>query len=205
MTLGELAKTSGYTEATIKFFLRENLLPAGEKVNERLADYSDSHTQRLRLVTALHDRIGLPYNDIKSVTEVLDNPDMHVYEALGRVQRLLIPKHSPSTNTNSIQNILTTNGINPASKGYVENLAGALSEAREEGFEFDEKTISAMIQSLRQIVELEMDTDIPRLKNDDEIVRYSALGMFYTASISRQLTLMIEQTLAREAMHPKQP
>ncbi|MFH8408215.1 MerR family transcriptional regulator [Streptomyces sp. NPDC018019] len=53
MRLAELSERSGVPTATIKYYLRERLLPPGERVTATTAEYGDAHLRRLRLVRAL--------------------------------------------------------------------------------------------------------------------------------------------------------
>lgn len=198
MTLSELVTRSGYAETTIKFFLREKLLQPGEKISERLASYDEPHLQRLRLVEALHEKLELSYHDIKRVTSELDKPGVNVYNILGIVQWLIVPKHTPSEDTKELSSMLEKNGVFTTEKAYVQNLAGTVEEANALGIPFHEHELEQMIKAIRTIVHLEMKSGIPLDRSNDEIVRYSALGMFYTSVVSQQLTRMIEQTEARK-------
>jgi DNA-binding transcriptional MerR regulator len=65
--LSELAETSGTSVATVKFYLREGLLPAGAPRGPRQADYDATHVERLRLVRALVDVGGLSLAAVKDV------------------------------------------------------------------------------------------------------------------------------------------
>ncbi|WP_392751266.1 MerR family transcriptional regulator [Streptomyces sp. LN590] len=82
MRLSELSKQSGVTTATIKYYLREGLLPPGERVSATQAEYDESHLRRLRLVRALIQVGRLP---VATAREVLGHVDD---EALGRTIRL---------------------------------------------------------------------------------------------------------------------
>ena len=53
MRLAELSERSGVSTATIKYYLREGLLPPGRRVNATTAEYDEEHLRRLRLVRAL--------------------------------------------------------------------------------------------------------------------------------------------------------
>ena len=55
MRISELSSRSGVPVATIKYYLREGLLPAGERTSATQARYGDAHVERLRLVRALVD------------------------------------------------------------------------------------------------------------------------------------------------------
>ncbi|WP_406145716.1 MerR family transcriptional regulator [Streptomyces sp. NBC_01012] len=82
MRLSELSEQSGVSTATIKYYLRERLLPAGARVTATQADYDEGHLRRLRLVRALLQVGRLP---VATAREVLT----HVDDAsLGRTIRL---------------------------------------------------------------------------------------------------------------------
>ncbi|AKJ10577.1 transcriptional regulator [Streptomyces incarnatus] len=82
MRLAELSRRSGVSTATIKYYLREGLLPPGRQVNPTTAEYDEAHLRRLRLVRAMIQVGGIP---VATVREVLRNVDDY---ALGRTIRL---------------------------------------------------------------------------------------------------------------------
>lgn len=82
MRLSELSEQSGVTTATIKYYLREGLLPPGQRVSATQAEYDESHLSRLRLVRALLQVGRLP---VATAREVLGHVDD---ESLGRTIRL---------------------------------------------------------------------------------------------------------------------
>ncbi|MFJ4917381.1 MerR family transcriptional regulator [Streptomyces sp. NPDC088726] len=82
MRLSELSERSGIKTATIKYYLREGLLPPGGRVSATQAEYDESHLRRLRLVRALLQVGRLP---VATAREVLKQADD---ESLGRTMRL---------------------------------------------------------------------------------------------------------------------
>jgi DNA-binding transcriptional MerR regulator len=68
--LSELAQQSGTSIPTIKFYIREGLLPAGA-TTPRQADYTEAHLERLRLVRALVDVGGLSLAAVGDVLAAL--------------------------------------------------------------------------------------------------------------------------------------
>lgn len=82
MRLAELSRRSGVSTATIKYYLREGLLPPGRQVNTTTAEYDDEHLRRLRLVRAMIQVGRLP---VATVREVLGHVDD---DSLGRTIRL---------------------------------------------------------------------------------------------------------------------
>jgi len=69
MWMAELSRRSGVPVATIKYYLREGLLPAGEATGATRARYDESHLDRLRLVRAL---VEVGQMSIARVREVLE-------------------------------------------------------------------------------------------------------------------------------------
>ncbi|MGW1589190.1 MerR family transcriptional regulator [Streptomyces sp. NPDC002386] len=82
MRLAELSERSGVSTATIKYYLREGLLPPGRQVNARTAEYDEEHLRRLRLVRAMIQVGRVP---VAKVREVLGHVDD---DSLGRTIRL---------------------------------------------------------------------------------------------------------------------
>ncbi|MFK4099194.1 MerR family transcriptional regulator [Streptomyces sp. NPDC019531] len=72
MRLAELSERSGVSTATIKYYLREGLLPPGRQINATTAEYDEEHLRRLRLVRAMIQVAGVP---VVKVREVLGHVD----------------------------------------------------------------------------------------------------------------------------------
>lgn len=84
MRVGELSRRSGVSVASIKYYLREGLLPAGERTSPNQASYDEGHVHRLRMVRALIDVGGLTVAATRDVLAAVDDPEVPLYEALGR-------------------------------------------------------------------------------------------------------------------------
>ncbi|MET8569044.1 MerR family transcriptional regulator [Streptomyces sp. NPDC004783] len=82
MRLADLSKRSGISVTTIKYYLREGLLPPGRQLNATTAEYGEEHLRRLRLVRALIQVGKVP---VATAREVLGHVDD---ESLGRTVRL---------------------------------------------------------------------------------------------------------------------
>ncbi|MEW2619923.1 MerR family transcriptional regulator [Streptomyces sp. NPDC048106] len=82
MRLAELSRRSGVSTATIKYYLREGLVPPGRQINTTTAEYDEEHLRRLRLVRAMIQVGRLP---VATVREVLGHVDD---DSLGRSIRL---------------------------------------------------------------------------------------------------------------------
>lgn len=83
MKISELAQRSGVALATVKFYLREGLLPAGEATGPNQAAYGEAHLHRLALIRTLKDVGGLSLNAIREVVRVVETPGISTFDALG--------------------------------------------------------------------------------------------------------------------------
>jgi DNA-binding transcriptional MerR regulator len=70
--LAELSQRSGVPRSTIKFYLREGMLPTGDPRARNQADYGTRHLERLELIRVLREVTGLPLEAIARVTKELD-------------------------------------------------------------------------------------------------------------------------------------
>jgi DNA-binding transcriptional MerR regulator len=91
MRISELSSGSGVPIPTIKFYLRESLLPPGRRVATNRAQYDEGHVRRLHLIRALVEVGGLPLGTVREVLEAVDDPDVPMHEALGIAHRSLGP------------------------------------------------------------------------------------------------------------------
>ncbi|MEV6364586.1 MerR family transcriptional regulator [Nocardia asteroides] len=86
MRISELSERSGIAVATIKYYLREGLLPPGARTSPNQASYDESHLRRLRLVRALIEVGGLPVATVGEVIAAVDSPELPMFHLLGVVQ-----------------------------------------------------------------------------------------------------------------------
>ncbi|MEY9849221.1 MerR family transcriptional regulator [Streptacidiphilus sp. MAP5-3] len=95
MQLSELSERSGVSTASIKYYLREGLLPAGTPVSARKAEYDDDHLRRLRLIRAMLSVGGMSVTQARDVLAVAEDPAFGRHERLGIAQYLLPPQVTP--------------------------------------------------------------------------------------------------------------
>ncbi|HZX08340.1 MerR family transcriptional regulator [Kribbella sp.] len=91
MRIGELSKATGVPVPTIKYYLREGLLPAGELSSPNQASYGEAHIRRLRLIRALIELAQVPVATVKEILESLDADTEPLHEQIGRAHRALTP------------------------------------------------------------------------------------------------------------------
>ncbi|MGX2994297.1 MerR family transcriptional regulator [Streptomyces sp. JNUCC 64] len=83
MRLAELSERGGVPTATIKYYLREGLLPPGRRLSATQADYDEGHLRRLRLVRAMIQVGRVPVARVREVLASMDDPSLDHHDRLG--------------------------------------------------------------------------------------------------------------------------
>ena len=89
MKIAALSEASGFSVPTLKFYLREGLLPAGRPTRVNQAEYGDAHLRRLRLIRALTELGGLGLADVRRVLAAVDDEDQPLHDTFGVAQDAL--------------------------------------------------------------------------------------------------------------------
>lgn len=89
MRISDLSRLSGVTIPTIKFYLREGLLPAGHRTAPNQAAYDEAHLRRLHLVRVLVEVGGLSLQGVRDVLEALERRDAPLHETLAAAHTAL--------------------------------------------------------------------------------------------------------------------
>jgi DNA-binding transcriptional MerR regulator len=87
--IAELSSRSGTSIPTIKYYLREGLLPSGTATGRNQADYGEEHLRRLRLIRALIDVGGLSVAAARDVLHAADSSEVPELDKLGAAQYAL--------------------------------------------------------------------------------------------------------------------
>ncbi len=91
MRVSELSRASGISVPTIKYYLREGLLPTGVPTARNQADYGEPHLHRLRLIRVLVDVGGLDLASVKAVLDAIADERLSAHELLGVAHHALGP------------------------------------------------------------------------------------------------------------------
>ncbi|RNG34018.1 MerR family transcriptional regulator [Streptomyces botrytidirepellens] len=99
MRLAELSERSGVSTATIKYYLREGLLPPGERLTATKAEYGEEHLRRLRLVRALIQVGRMPVATAREVLKAAEDESLSQHLRLGAAVWAL--PHGPGPDKNA--------------------------------------------------------------------------------------------------------
>jgi DNA-binding transcriptional MerR regulator len=91
MRISELSQESGLPIATIKFYLREGLLPPGERTARNQAAYGKDHLSRLHLISALTVVGRLPLSAVREIVTALEDRGTQLDGLCQVINKALIP------------------------------------------------------------------------------------------------------------------
>lgn len=91
MRISELATTAGLPIATVKYYLREQLLPPGRVVTERLAEYDEGHLRRLALLRILREVGDIPVARLRGLVAAVDDRRLSIHQLFGQACDAIAP------------------------------------------------------------------------------------------------------------------
>jgi DNA-binding transcriptional MerR regulator len=93
----ELSERSGVPIPTIRYYLREGLLPPGNLTSPNQATYDDAHVHRLTLIRALVEVGEMPIAAVGRLFSHLQEKDADEYVTLGLTQYALVRTAAPES------------------------------------------------------------------------------------------------------------
>jgi DNA-binding transcriptional MerR regulator len=92
----ELENKTGVGREAIRFYIREGMLPTPNKPTRNVAEYSEEHVRRIRLIKELQEKRFLPLKQVKAVLESSETRSLVASERMPGVE-LLLPALLDST------------------------------------------------------------------------------------------------------------
>ncbi|WP_067707615.1 MerR family transcriptional regulator [Nocardia yamanashiensis] len=176
MQISELAAQSGVPLPTVKFYLRTGVLMPGEATSATRAVYGEPHLRRIALIKAL-SHLGVPMTRIKSITEVIDQQDLPLLDALAVATASLPPavESTPDPVYPRARAILTSLGYSvPDDYPAVAQLELGLAAAEAAGLPLDEARLHVYAPHIMSIAVYDID-HLP-VETPSEAIEYAVLG-----------------------------
>ncbi|HZA05288.1 MAG TPA: MerR family transcriptional regulator [Propionibacteriaceae bacterium] len=177
MRISELSRRSGVSLPTIKYYLREGLLPEGQRTSATQAQYDAEHEARLKLIRALIGTAGLSVAEVRRVLGAIDEPSESVHDLLGVAAGAAArPERSRHPDHERVHALMRQWGWPVAEKDCPNHdaLAAALDALDEAGFVLPEGALELYRDHMEQIAEFELST-VPT-DSPAAAVRYVVLG-----------------------------
>ncbi len=195
MRISELSTRSGVPVATIKYYLREKLLPEGQRSSPTQAAYTETHVQRLGVIRALVDA-GVGIAGVRKVVGVLEEPPENPYDLLGAANAAVTPEVSADIDLTAAQAILERMGGTPdaCAPDQIAAVAHALAALDRAGFVVPDDVMDAYVEHLGALAEAELAAT-PQTSIEDA-VRYVVLGTALVEPLILALRRVGEQVAA---------
>lgn len=176
MRISQLVERSGVPLPTVKYYLREGLLPPGEATGATRAEYGEEHVHRLALIRALTEVVGLSVARTREVLGLMDTPAADLFATLGRAISALPPyaEEAAEDHPRARAAIATLGWVHDPSYPAVAQLERALAAAESVGMPIDEERLLSYGEHVHRIAEL----DIARVPTNDAgaAIEYAVLG-----------------------------
>ena len=195
MRISELSAASGVPVATIKYYLREKLLPEGARTSPTQASYGLAHVQRLGVIRALVDA-GVAIAGVRKVVGVLEEPPENPYDLLGAANAAVTPVVAADIDLTAALALLERMGgdVEKCFPDQIAAVAQALAALDRAGFAVPDRVMDAYLTHLSAIAEEELAAT-PETSIEDA-VRYVVLGTALVEPLILALRRVAEQVAA---------
>ena len=157
MRMAELSERSGVPVATLKYYLREGLLPPGEAKSATRASYTEDHLGRVRMIRAMVEGAGLSIAAVRRVVAALDDPPASRHELLGVAQRALPAAHADHEVSSEVRELVAALGwsVSPEAPA-LRSLSGAVEAARSAGVPLAPETLRLYARACERIAAVDV-------------------------------------------------
>ncbi|WP_236568069.1 MULTISPECIES: MerR family transcriptional regulator [unclassified Nocardiopsis] len=179
--MAELSERSGIPVPTIKYYLREGVLPRGERTGRSQARYGVEHLRRLRLVRALTDVGGLSIAAVREILASVDSPEPTAHELLGRTLEDVTPltRRFGDADESDAERAAELVGRRawcvPNEQRALTDLAEVLSAFRRVGHPVDEAMLDGYAAAVERIARVDLDF-VGGVTETDEILERAVVG-----------------------------
>ena len=209
MWMAELARQSGLSVPTIKFYLREGLLPAGTATGATRASYDDTHVRRLRLIKALTDVAGLKLDAVRQVLVGIDQASSW-HDAVGSAHtRLSSGTDDPPPTAASLARVeaLLANQNWQLAPGHpnATMLARALDALDAVGHPMSDATLAFYTHAIRpiamqEVLDVHSDEDGEAIEAD---VEAAVIGTLLTEPVVLAIRRIAQENVSRRLNEPE--
>jgi DNA-binding transcriptional MerR regulator len=204
MRIGELSKATDVPVPTIKYYLREGLLPAGELTSPNQASYDETHVRRLRLIRALIELGQVPVAQVKEILESLDSDDIPLHEQIGRAHRALTPTRRLLNTSDEarqsaeaqVADLITRRGwsVEPDAPALA-TLVDTIAALESLGQTHLSRYLDAYAEAVERFTELEVESVTTR-PTRDQLAESVVIGTILGETLIASLRLLAQESIS---------
>ena len=205
MRIGELSKATDVPVPTIKYYLREGLLPAGELSSPNQASYDETHVRRLRLIRALIELAQVPVAKVKEILESLDADTEPLHEQIGRAHRALTPTRRLAASddartaaTAQVSELIANRGwsVHPEAPALA-TLIDTIAALRSLGQDNLVDHLDTYAESVERFTNLEIDA-VTANPTRDQLAESVVIGTILGETLIASLWLLVQESISAE-------
>jgi len=155
MKFSELARRTGASTASLKFWMREGILPAGELRNQTTAVYTQRHVERVGLIQILREEFDASIGRIHDLTALIDSPESSLLDVMEACQviatGMVIPPDVDAAQAELIARLRERMGWSHYNSVAASALAHALAGSARVGYPYDLDDLVLYGQALEPI------------------------------------------------------
>ncbi|MFF4041998.1 MULTISPECIES: MerR family transcriptional regulator [unclassified Streptomyces] len=205
MRLAELSERSGVSTATIKYYLREGLLPPGRQVNATTAEYDEEHLRRLRLVRAMIQVGRVPVAKVREVLGHVDDDSLGRSLRLGAALWALPQVPEPDEEDEYVQaahqevtalldqlgweNAKQLTTLSPAYRSLVVSVAAL----RRLGYDFGSELLTPYAELMYRTAVLDLDNMESYSSQEEERIEFAILGAILNEPVLQALHRLAQE------------
>ncbi|GGA55456.1 hypothetical protein GCM10011490_01660 [Pseudoclavibacter endophyticus] len=162
MKLRQLAERTGASTATIKYWIREGIVPPGTLRNQTTAEYGTPHVERVELVRTLRGHFDLSIAEVRRLTSMIDDERAPVLGIMEACQLIATGLRRPEAPVEARHADLVGEVVRGADWPDVASvardaLAEALHVAEAAGFAIPAERLAQYAASLAEIAERDIE------------------------------------------------
>lgn len=191
--ISQLARETEVPVATIKFYLREQLLHDGELTSPTQAQYDEGHVRRLRLIRALLGPGGLSIAATRELLDELVAPPAAQHDLLGIAHHAVNPAVPDGLDLAVTYQLMQRWGwhVDEQDHDTLAAFAHALQGLDAAGFELPEGALDLYARAMAEIAEAEVAA-VPT-DSAEAAVRYVVLGTVLVEPLLLALRRLAQQ------------
>lgn len=201
MRISELATHTGVPVATIKYYIREGLLPEGVRSAPTQATYGEGHARRLRLIRALVES-DVSVAETRRVLGTLDDPPASPHDLLGAAQAAVSPAVVERVDVSAAHELVARWDWRPGmcDENSLIGVARALQAIERAGFAVPADVMPVYLDAVMAIARAEIAA-VPT-ESPEAAVRYVVLGTVLAEPLLLALRRVAEQLASAERFGP---
>ncbi|HEX4226826.1 MAG TPA: MerR family transcriptional regulator [Pseudonocardiaceae bacterium] len=212
MRIAELSRVCGVTVPTIKYYLRDGLLPPGELTSRNQAQYDERHVRRLKLIRALVDVAGLSIAGVREALAAIDSTGDSRHNLLGAVlHRIAVPPALADDDPGLVEGDAEVTELikglgwhvkpdNPAWRSAAE----AIATIRSLGADRLLERLTGYARAMHDVAELDLAL-IAEVRNSEQLIELAVLGALLGNPLLVALRRLAEEDVSARRMRTTPP